>query len=186
MRAARIAWMLQYAGMKNVSMLLGGFRAWLRAQYPVQSGPSRPQPKTFHFRPYENILATAASIASTANLSRIVLDVRSQGEFEGSENRDCCPRPGRIPGAVWLEWTRFLDGSSSFLNGRSIMSQLRNVGVDPGKEIITYCHRGARAASAYYALKALGFPKVKNYVGSWHEWSSETWLPVETGRPTKK
>jgi thiosulfate/3-mercaptopyruvate sulfurtransferase len=66
------------------------------------------------------------------------------------------------------------------------MNQLRNVGIDPRKEIITYCHRGARAASAYYALKALGFPKVKNYVGSWHEWSSLTRLPVKTGRPSKK
>jgi len=56
---------------------------------------------------------------------------------------------------------------------------LRESGVDPDSEIVPYCHRGARSANTYYALKHAGLPKVRNYIGSWHEWSSRPELPVE-------
>ena len=52
-------------------------------------------------------------------------------------------------------------------------------GVDPDSEIVPYCHRGARAANTYYALLRAGLPKVRNYIGSWHEWSARGELPVE-------
>ena len=47
-----------------------------------------------------------------------------------------------------------------------------------------YCHRGARSANTYYALKAAGLPRVRNYIGSWHEWSRDDSLPSETGEFT--
>jgi 3-mercaptopyruvate sulfurtransferase SseA len=29
-------------------------------------------------------------------------------------------------------------------------------------------------------LRALGYPKVRNYLGSWKEWGDRTELPLET------
>jgi thiosulfate/3-mercaptopyruvate sulfurtransferase len=54
-------------------------------------------------------------------------------------------------------------------------------GITPDKEIIVYCHRGARAANAYLALKELGYPRVRNFIGSWHEWSRRSDLPADSG-----
>jgi thiosulfate/3-mercaptopyruvate sulfurtransferase len=54
-------------------------------------------------------------------------------------------------------------------------------GLSPDREIITYCHRGARAATALYGLKLAGFDKLKIYVGSWHEWAGNAALPIEIG-----
>ena len=40
-------------------------------------------------------------------------------------------------------------------------------------------HPGYRAAHAYLALWLLGYPRVRNYVGSWKEWGDREELPVE-------
>jgi thiosulfate/3-mercaptopyruvate sulfurtransferase len=57
---------------------------------------------------------------------------------------------------------------------------LKETGLSKNRSVVvTYCHRGARAAAAYYALRSLGYGNVRNYVGSWHEWSARRNLPVE-------
>ena len=45
-------------------------------------------------------------------------------------------------------------------------------GVTPDKTCIPYCQGGYRSASTWVVLKSLGYPKVKNYMGSWGEWGS--------------
>jgi len=53
------------------------------------------------------------------------------------------------------------------------------IGVTPDKEVISYCQGGYRAAHSYLALRLIGFPKVRNYIGSWKEWGDRTDLPIE-------
>ena len=183
MRAARVAWMLEYAGMKSPLMLEGGFRAWRTYKYPVEMKRRPSDRSDFKAHPNPDVLATASGVQSlSASSTGAVLDVRSRGEYEGSEKRECCPRSGRIPGAVWLEWTNFLSERGGFQGRRSIGKQLRSMGLTPRAEIAVYCHRGARAAAAFYALRSMGYQRVKNYVGSWHEWSSKRSLPTELGK----
>jgi thiosulfate/3-mercaptopyruvate sulfurtransferase len=52
-------------------------------------------------------------------------------------------------------------------------------GVTPDREVVTYCQGGYRAAHAWLALRLLGFPRVRNYTGSWKEWGDRTDLPIE-------
>ena len=40
---------------------------------------------------------------------------------------------------------------------------------------------GARASNTYIALKMAGFNKVRNYYGSWNEWSRHPELPIDAG-----
>jgi len=44
--------------------------------------------------------------------------------------------------------------------------------VTPDKTIIPVCHGGYRSANTFLALKSLGYPRVRNYVGSWAEWGN--------------
>jgi thiosulfate/3-mercaptopyruvate sulfurtransferase len=182
MRAARVAWMLEYAGMKSPLMLEGGFRVWQDSKYPLEKRRRVMVPTEFRAHPNSAVLATAANVRSlSASRTGLVLDVRSIGEYEGSQKRECCPRSGRVPGAVWLEWTNFL-GKGRFQSRRSIGKQLRSMGLRPSTDIAVYCHRGARAAAAFYALRSMGYTQARNYVGSWHEWSSKKNLPTELGK----
>ncbi len=52
-------------------------------------------------------------------------------------------------------------------------------GATPDKEIVVYCNTGFRSAHAYLALRMLGYPRVRNYVGSWQEWGNRDGLPIQ-------
>jgi thiosulfate/3-mercaptopyruvate sulfurtransferase len=181
MRAARVAWMLEYAGIKAPLMLEGGFRAWQDSKYPIEKKRREVVPTKFKANPDPRVLATFGQVRSLSrSRTGLVLDVRTREEYDGSEKRECCPRSGRIPGSTWFEWTNFLDGRGGFQSLGSVSRQLRSMGVHPDTEIAVYCHRGARAAAAFYALRSMGYNKARNYVGSWHEWSSKKNLPSES------
>jgi thiosulfate/3-mercaptopyruvate sulfurtransferase len=178
MRAARVGWMLEYAGASKVFLLEGGFRAWRKSHLPVENKLVEHEHKTFRLRPARGILATADEIRS--DRSAQILDVRSQGEFTGKEGRGCDRRRGRIPHSRWIEWTNFVQDGQRFKTRSEIASVLKEKGLGKNSSlVVTYCHRGARAAAAYYALRSLGYGNVKNYVGSWHEWSARKHLPLE-------
>jgi thiosulfate/3-mercaptopyruvate sulfurtransferase len=53
-----------------------------------------------------------------------------------------------------------------------LAAQLASLGITPDKEIVTYCRSGARAAHTHLLLRNLGYPRVRNYDGSWLEWSA--------------
>ena len=55
----------------------------------------------------------------------------------------------------------------------------RGIGVTPDREVVTYCQGGYRAAHAYLALRLIGYPRVRTYLGSWKEWGDRDHLPVE-------
>ncbi len=181
-RAGRGYWILRYAGHRNVHMLQGGFEAWQKKQLPVstETPPARPA-TVYRMRPQPALVATASSIEKRLKDPNVViLDVRTRNEYDGKGGAADCARQGRIPGAKWIEWTQFMSADgSSFQSGAELRALLEKKGVTPDKEIVTYCHRGARAAAAWAALDALGFKKTKNYVGSWHDWAAKKNLPAE-------
>ena len=109
----------------------------------------------------------------------MILDVRSHDEYAGKDTSQHCSRSGRIPGAVWLEWTQLLENPLSYRQVTDLQKRLNDVGATPDKEILVYCHQGNRASNTYLALQLLGYARVRNYVGSWHEWAARLDLPME-------
>ena len=100
-----------------------------------------------------------------------LVDVRTPQEYDGSLGSACDPRQGHIPGARNLDVYRLMEMSPD-----EVRQALQ---LEPGTEVVAYCHSGSRSAIAAQILRALGFD-ARNYVGSWHEWSRHDDLPLET------
>jgi thiosulfate/3-mercaptopyruvate sulfurtransferase len=62
-----------------------------------------------------------------------------------------------------------------------LRAQLQQLGVTPDREIIVYCQTYHRSPHAYVALKTLGYPRVRGYLGAWSEWGNLPDMPVELG-----
>lgn len=178
MRAARDAWILQYLGHARVRMLHGGLNAWLAADCNLSGEAAGEWTVALRVRSRPELVIGFEEIAGRLGRDLTLLDVRDTAEHAGRDRTACCARRGFIPGSVWIEWTRFLEGGR-FKSPQAIRGLLQESGVDPESEIVPYCHRGARSANTYYALKHAGLPKVRNYIGSWHEWSARSELPIE-------
>jgi thiosulfate/3-mercaptopyruvate sulfurtransferase len=181
-RAARTAWALEYAGCE-VSILQGGFPAWLAAGLPVSSEVESFTPSDFKVHAKPELLATADEIARSLELGKlesgemIVLDARDSLEFRGEKIPAGANRGGHIPGAKHFEWLHVMT-STGFKSGTELDAALETIPKD--REIAVNCQSGARSAAVFQVLKDRGY-RVKNYLGSMNEWFSSEDLPVETG-----
>jgi thiosulfate/3-mercaptopyruvate sulfurtransferase len=183
-RAARAFWFLEYFGHPSARVLDGGFGAWTQAGLPVTAVAMAPLKSVWTVRAeHDERLATWTDVQ--ARLERddcVMLDTRSDSEYYGEELR--AKRGGAVPGAVHVEWVRNLDDRGEFKSAGELRALYEPLGVTPDREIIAYCQAGYRAAHSYLALRLLGYPRVRNYLGSWKEWGDRVDLRLERpGRP---
>jgi thiosulfate/3-mercaptopyruvate sulfurtransferase len=177
-RAARAFWFLEYFGHESVRLLDGGFGAWTREGQPVSRDSAPATVTEWKGTRVPKAIATWHDVrGAIGQPARVLLDTRTDGEYCGATVR--AARGGAIPGAVHIEWTRNLGPDGAFKPAADLRRMYEEAGVTPDREVITYCQGGYRAAHSYLALRLLGYPKVRTYVGSWKEWGDRTDLPIE-------
>lgn len=180
MRAARELWLLELIGHRRARMLHGGLAQWKAEGNPVLSDTEL---TTVRQSKIPVSISTGINIpidelarrSNSPSLS--IIDVRDDLEWAGKDDTPCCKRRGHIPNAVHIEWTNFL-ANGRYKSPGEIMDVLMANKVTPHGELVVYCHRGARSANTYYALKYAGLTGGRNFIGSWHEWSARADLPA--------
>ena len=78
-----------------------------------------------------------------------------------------------------VEWKNNLGPDGSFKSPGELKAMYESAGITPDREVVTYCQGGYRAAHSYVALRLIGFPRVRNYIGSWKEWGDRLDLPIQ-------
>ena len=138
----------------------------------------------------EILIDAKTMLAALGNPKIALLVVRDVDEWIGVSSspygKDFCPRKGRIPGAVWLEWYRMMKPTSEgprFKSSEEILAECATVGIGTDTPVYLYCFKGARASNTLLALKNAGIKDVRMYFGSWNEWSRDPSLPIEEGHP---
>lgn len=138
--AARLWWVLAYYGHTNCKVLNGGINKWILEKRAVSMEPRTyravrftPRVRTHHIALLNDVLEAIEQ--DTA----ITLDVRSDREWEGSNQRGN-KRGGHLPNAIHMEWLRALhDPQSKALKPASELRQLLwDAGVTANKDVITY------------------------------------------------
>ncbi|HYR88751.1 MAG TPA: sulfurtransferase [Terriglobia bacterium] len=178
MRSARLFWFLEFFGHDDVHMLNGGFNAWEAGGLPVTHEAVVPKAGNFKMKPRPERIATAEDVrANLKNPSAVIVDTRSDAEYTGQLVRS--RRGGAIPGAVHLEWTNNLNEKGFFKSADELSKMYAEKNIGPDKEVIPHCQGAYRSAHTYLALRLIGYPKIRNYLGSWGEWGNRLDLPIE-------
>jgi thiosulfate/3-mercaptopyruvate sulfurtransferase len=182
-------WALTYGGHRDARVLDGGKVRWQREGRPLTTAvPPGPAPVPYAStapHPAMRILREEV-LRCLGNPGTVLLDVRSPEEYRGERVAppgradDGAERAGRIPGAVHLHFSDLLQEDGCFKPPEDMRGLCEACGVTPDKEVVVYCRLSHRASLVSLALtRLLGYPRVRNYDGSWTEWGSMVGLPIE-------
>ena len=193
-QSCRGYYLLTWLGYPKIKVLNGGFSAWKARGLTVSTDPVTPTAATFPAKlAMADVMLTKDEVAAALGTDTVLLDVRDIDEWTGESSspygKDFAPRKGRLPGARWIEWYRFLKPSAQgpvFKSPLEVQAECATAGIATDDTVYLYCFKGARASNTFLALKQAGFSDVRMYFGSWNEWSRDDSLPIETGAPVIK
>lgn len=186
--AARVRFLLEYFGVQRAELLNGGFAALGplidAGTLQLHADPHVPVGATFvphisnapiRLVEKEDVFAALGSPAVT------IVDVRTPEQFDGQVTQPGDARPGHIPGAINLpiEELFTVQGTPMLLSPEVLRTTFGQVPLALNREIIMYCHDGAKSALGALALVDAGYPFVSLYYRSYEDWSQDPSLPVE-------
>lgn len=184
--AVRLKWVLNQYNFPNVSLLDGGIIAWENSSLDLSIDKSISN----YSKPNLNLNIDLNELkVLLVDTNTILIDTRTLDEFEGNNQKKGAYRAGRIPGAIHIDWASCINynGNQKLKSSKDLKTLFESKGVTKNKTIICYCHSGVRSAHTTFVLNnILSYPNVKNYDGSWVEWSYFKDLPIETGQVESK
>ncbi len=196
--AIRNAFIMLYAGVKDVRVLNGGFQSWLDAGYEASTEdvPKQPVPDFGVTIPQQPELAVDIPEAKQmlASKDAELVCVRSWPEYIGEvSGYNYIEKKGRIPGAVFgncgtdaYHMENYRNADHTTREYHEIADNWKSAGITPDKHLAFYCGTGWRGSEAFFNAWLMGWPRVSVFDGGWFEWSNDPNNPYETGIPQNK
>ncbi len=181
-------WLFAYYGHEKLKIMNGGRAKWVAEGRPLtQEVPSYPATNYVAKDPDPSIRAFREDVFRQIEKRAPLIDVRTPQEYRGEllhmpgYPQEGAQRGGHIPGAVNIPWAQAVNPENGTFKAADELRQLfEQYGITPDKEIIAYCRIGERSSLTWFVLRyLLGYPKVKNYDGSWTEWGNLVNAPIE-------
>jgi thiosulfate/3-mercaptopyruvate sulfurtransferase len=189
--AAYAYWYYKVYGHGPVKLLDGGRKLWELEGRELTTEQPAVQPTSGYpvRQPDHSIRAFRDQVLAevVGNLAAALVDVRSPEEYRGEKlapdhlPQEQAQRPGHIPGAANIPWSKAVDATTGrFLNDKDLAELYQGQGISADKDVVAYCRIGERSAHTWFVLhELLGYPRVRNYDGSWTEWGSLVNVPIE-------
>ena len=181
--AARVWWTFRVMGHDDVVVLDGGFPAWERGGYPIETDPPTPKMER-HFTPRvrSDLVRDLSDMRRAVDAGAQILDARPAPRFRGEAPE---PRPGlksgHMPGARSTPSSALVNENGSLRSREELAKLFADAGADPTHAAITTCGSGVTAPIIALALARLGRWDASVYDGSWAEWGSLDDAAVVTG-----
>ena len=182
-------WLLRYLGFDRVKLVDGGRKKWELEERPLTTDePAYDAADPGSLAPVrEDVRAFRDDVlAHIGGAGRTMVDVRSPAEFSGEVlapphlPQEQAQVPGHVPGAANVPWASAAADDGSFKTDAELTALYGGVGVTPDTDVIAYCRIGERSSHTWFVLhELLGYPRVRNYDGSWTEYGSLVGVPVE-------
>jgi thiosulfate/3-mercaptopyruvate sulfurtransferase len=188
--AAYAYWYLKYYGHQPVRLMDGGRKKWELEQRPFTTRVPQVAASAGYLvkGPVRELRALRGQVeAMLGRPGGGLVDVRSPEEYRGELlapphlPQEQAQRPGHIPGARNIPWVKAVDPETgAFLPTERLRSLYEGQGVTPDLDVVAYCRIGERSAHTWFVLhELLGYPRARNYDGSWTEWGSMVGVPIE-------
>ena len=175
--AARLWWMLDDLGHREVAVLDGGLPSWSAAGHPLTTEePSYPPARLTLAGAWRRVIDRDDLRARLG--SAVLLDARAGERYRG-EVEPIDPVAGHIPTAISAPTAGNLDVRGRFLAPDALRSRFASLGAD-GDDVVTSCGSGVSACHHALAMRIAGLPDPFLYPGSFSDWS-RSGLPVVTG-----
>src|SRR5690606_37532730 len=188
--AAYAFWFFKYNGHQDVRLMDGGRQKWVAEGRELSK--EQPQPgKGSYLVPYRDASIRAfqhdvvAHLLKLADGSGALVDVRSPAEYTGEKlhmpeyPQEGTLRGGHIPGAANIPWAKAVNDDGTFKSASELAELYQAEGVSKDQDVVTYCRIAERSSHTWFVLKyLLGYPRVRNYDGSWTEWGNMVGVPI--------
>jgi molybdopterin synthase sulfurtransferase len=193
--AIRLAFIMLYAGVKDVRVLNGGFQSWIDADFDIDTTdvPKVAEKEFGIALPANPDLAvdTPEAKEMIASSGAELVCVRSWKEYIGeTSGYNYIEKKGRIPGAVFADCGTDAYHMENYRNVDHTTREFHEIvdiwaknEITPDKHLAFYCGTGWRGSEAWFNAWLLGWPRVSVYDGGWFEWSNDPRNPYETGEP---
>jgi thiosulfate/3-mercaptopyruvate sulfurtransferase len=187
--AAYALWVCTLFGHPDLRLLDGGRAKWVaegrdlttevpdrrRTDYPVTERDDS------QFRAFRDDVV--------AHLGQPLIDVRSPGEYSGEllhmpdYPQEGAVRGGHIPGAKNVPWARAAAEDATFKSRDELTAIYADeAALRQDDDVVVYCRIGERSSHTWFVLHhLLGYPRVRNYDGSWTEWGNSVRVPISRG-----
>ena len=181
-------WLLKYYRHTNARIMNGGRAKWIAEGRPMTKEAPKYPPTSYKAKnPDKSVrVEREAVLAAVGKKGKVFVDVRSPKEFTGEilapENlpQEGAQRGGHIPGAANIPWSQAVKEDGTFKSPDDLKQLYQGRGISSDKDVIAYCRIGERSSHTWFVLKyLLGYPKVRNYDGSWTEYGSLVDVPIE-------
>ena len=193
--AAYAYWFFRLNGHERLKLMNGGRQKWLAENRPLSRdvphysstdykvGKMSREVRAFLGDVLEHIGGPRSSALPP---NHALVDVRSPAEYRGEllhmadYPQEGALRGGHIPFARSIPWAQATNPDGTFRSADELRALYGAVSVTPDKDVVVYCRIGERSSHTWFVLhELLGYPKVRNYDGSWTEWGNTVRVPIE-------
>lgn len=186
--AAYAYWYFKVYGHASVKLLDGGRKKWELDGRTLTTDLVERRATTYVAHDQDLSIRAIRDEVIAGIGTKNLLDIRSPDEFAGRLlapahlPQEQSQRPGHIPGASNVPWSRTTNDNGTFKTDEEIDTIYREAGLDWSKDSIAYCRIGERSSHSWFAIhELLGHKNIKNYDGSWTEYGSLVGVPIELG-----